>query len=433
MADKPTLASRFTFVIALACCIAMLCGGAPQASAGVPLGGINIVGTSPGESFAKIDHEISTAQALHAKLIRVALPWALFEPTAGRMSAAMIASTSRVIEDAAAARIGVIALVDDTPCWASSAPASLRCTPGRLGAANAWPPLQASSFGTFAGSLAQLYGNRLTAIEVWNEPDQANEAYLAGPEKPRRYAELLRAAYPAIKSADPNIKVLAGSLVGSNGAFMQALYRQGIKGYYDGVSVHFYNLVLGSVRAFREVQLANHDDTPLWLDEFGWTSCWPMRKVEQEQGCVTQGVQAQNVTSSFRELAKVPYIAALLPYGLRDVPGEEFGVFNTRGNRKPSYYALAQSLSSPFGPIGPVTLKLSLQRRHVVASGSGPVGDYMKLEVFRRGVLRYRAIFTLNRFNDYSISLPSVLGTRGLTVRVYQYWLGQGKDAKRSI
>jgi hypothetical protein len=433
MQDKPTLASRFTFVIALACCTAVLCGALAQASAGAPLTGINIVGASPGESFAKIDHEIATAQTLHADVIRVALPWALFEPAAGRMSKAMIASTSRVIEDAAAAHIGVIALVDDTPCWASSAPASVQCTPGQLGTANAWPPRQASSFGAFAGSLAQLYGNRLTAIEVWNEPDQANQAYLAGPEKPRRYAELLRAAYPAIKNADPNIKVLAGSLVGSNGAFMQALYKQGVKGYYDGVSVHFYNLVLGSVRAFREVQLANHDYTPLWLDEFGWTSCWPARKTEQEQGCVTQAAQAQNITSSFRELAKAPYIAALLPYGLRDVPGEEFGVFNTRGKRKPSYYALAQALSSPFGPIGPVTLKLRARRGQVVASGSGPVGDYMKLEVFRQRRLRYRAIFTLNRFNGYSISLPRVLGIRGLTVRVYQYWLGAGKDAQRRI
>jgi hypothetical protein len=433
---KLTLTPKAIFAIVLICSASVLYGIPAQASfASAPLGGINIVGASPGESFAKIDHEISTAQALHAKLIRVALPWALFEPTAGQMNGAMIAAASRVIEDAAAAHIGVIALLDGTPCWASTAPASLQqtCTPGTLGAANAWPPRQASFFGTFAGSLARLYGNRLTAIEVWNEPDQANQAYLAGPEKPKHYAELLRAAYPAIKSADPSIKVLAGSLVGSDGAFMQALYKQGIKGYYDGVAVHFYNLVLGSVRAFREVQLANHDYTPLWLDEFGWTSCWPKRRTEQEQGCVTQAVQAQNITSSFRELAKAPYIAALLPYGLRDVPGEEFGVFSARGKRKPSYDALAGALSSPFGPIGPVTLRLRIKRGHVVASGSGPVGDYMKLEVFRRGHLRYRAIFTLNRFNEYSISLPRALGTLGLTVRVYQYWLGSGKDAHRRI
>ncbi len=408
-------------------------GGASPRSA--PLSGINIAGASPGESVAKIDREIATAQRLHAQLVRVALPWALFEPTQGRTSTGMLAAANRVIQDAAADHIGVIALVDDTPCWASSAPASLMqaCEPQQLNVANAWPPRETSTFGTFVGRLAQRYGSKLTAIEVWNEPDQANQAYLAGPEKPKHYAELLRAAYPAVKSADPGIKVLAGSLVGSNGAFMQALYQQGIEGYYDGVSVHFYNLVLGSVRSFREVQIENHDSTPLWLDEFGWTSCWPQRQTEQEQGCVTQAVQAQNLTSAFRELAKAPYIAALMPYGLQDVSGEEFGVFSASDKRKPSYYALAQSLQSPFGSVSPVTLRLRVKAGHVVASGSGPVGDYMKLEVFRRGVLRFRSIFTLNRFNDYSISLPRVLGTRHLTVRVYQYWLGPSSDAQRRI
>ncbi len=36
----------------------------------------------------------------------------------------------------------------------------------------------------------------------------------------------------------------------------------------------------------------------------------------------------------------------------------------------------------------------------------------MQLEVFKGKLLRYRALFTLNRFNSYSIALPSVLGTQ---------------------
>jgi hypothetical protein len=244
---------------------------------------------------------------------------------------------------------------------------------------------------------------------------------------------MLRVSYTAIKSVAPNVTVLAGSLVGSNGGFMRALYAQGVKGYYDAVAVHFYNLVLGSVRRFHEVQLENGDHTPLWLDEFGWSSCWPGRKVEQEQGCVTRAVQAQNITSSFRELARAPYVAALLTYGFQDHPGEEFGVLGAQGKRKPSFYALAGALRSPFGPPSPVTLSLRHSGGSVIASGSAPVGDYLKLEAFVRGVLRYRAIFTLNRFNGYSITLPSVIGTRNMRVRVYQYWLGAGSDAQRNI
>jgi hypothetical protein len=57
----------------------------------------------------------------------------------------------------------------------------------------------------------------------------------------------------------------------------------------------------------------------------------------------------------------------------------------------------------------------------------------MQLEAFQRGVLRYRALFTLDRFNRYSIVLPSVLGTHGLRVRVFQYSSGLGRDAQKGI
>ncbi len=185
-------------------------------------------------------------------------------------------------------------MVDSSPCWASSAPASLlrACMPGGSSKANAWPPSNPATYAAFVAYLAQRYGTRLAAIEVWNEPDQANEHYFAGPEKPQRYAAILRAAYPAIKQANPSVPVLAGSLVGSNGVFLRALYAAGIKGYYDGLAVHFYTLTLASLRSIHEVQLANGDTKPLWLDEFGWSSCWPRYRIQQEQACVTPQIQA---------------------------------------------------------------------------------------------------------------------------------------------
>lgn len=398
-------------------------------------GGINI-GLVSGVPLTTIDHNIALARRLHARLVRAEIQWTAFAPNEpGQINTGAEAAADRLMADASAAGIRVIAFIDRTPCWASSAPASLlrSCKPGKVGPASAWPPRSASSFGEFAGWLARRYGSDLAAIEVWNEPDQANQDYLAGPNKPQHYAELLRAAYPAIKQADSNVQVLAGSLVGSNGAFLLALYRAGIKGYYDGVAVHFYNLVLGSLRAFREVQLANHDYKPLWLDEFGWTSCLPNQRTQEEQACVTPGAQATNMLNAFREIARVRYVAAATIYKLKDSRGEDFGVVSERWAQKPSFTALSNALSSPVGPITPVTLQLRVKGRQVVASGAGPVGDYMRLEAFQHGKLRYRAIFTLNRYNDYSLALPRELGIRGLKVRVYQYWLGAGRDAQSSI
>jgi hypothetical protein len=274
----------------------------------------------------------------------------------------------------------------------------------------------------------------LAAIEIWNEPDQGNQRYFAGPDKVHRYAALLKAAYAAVKRANAQVPVLAGSLVGSNGVFLRDLYAAGIKGYYDGLAVHYYNLTLASVRSIREVQSANGDTKPLWLDEFGWSTCYPHERLQEEQACVTAKVQAANLTSTLRELARASYIASAVTYTLRDNgPREDFGVLSRSGARKPGFRALARAFASPFGPIGRVTLRLRRRGGRVSASGSGPVGDFIRMEAFRGSVKRYQALFVLDRFNRYSIELPRALGTSRLRVRVYQYWAGPTSAAQSSI
>ena len=285
-----------------------------------PLGGLDIVGVGPPEQLREADRAIAEARTLHAKVVRAEVPWSALEPRGpNQLEPLALAFADRLVADAAASGIRVILLVDSTPCWASSAPASLlrKCRPGASSKADAWPPTNPSTYAAFVAYLAQRYGTRLAAIEVWNEPDQANQLYFAGPHKPQRYAALLRAAYPAIKQANPNVPVIAGSLVGYNGAFLRALYAAGIKGYYDGLAVHFYNLTLASLRQFREAQLANGDTKPLWLDEFGWSSCWPRYRIQQEQACVTLQVQATNIANLCRSLARTPYIAADVLYSCR--------------------------------------------------------------------------------------------------------------------
>jgi hypothetical protein len=398
------------------------------------LGGVDIPGVSARGSSASADRTIAAANALHARVVRAEVPWAAFEPARGRIDPSVQAYTDRLVADAAAAGIGVIMVVDSTPCWTSSAPGALlaACGPG-ASAANAWPPVDSGAYAAFVAYLAHRYGPHLAAIEVWNEPDQSNEAYFAGPEKAARYAALLRAAYPAIKAADAGLPVLAGSLVGSNGAFLRLLYAAGIKGYYDGLSVHFYTLTLGSLRSIHEAQLANGDHTPLWLDEFGWTSCWPRERIEQEQGCVTPQIQARNLSDTLRTLARTPFVAAAIVYKLQDSRAEDFGMLSAGGAHKPAFNAFVGALTAPFGAISGVTLKLRRRGANVLARGSGPVGDFMRLEVFSGGRLRYWILFSLNRFDEYALTLPAALGTHGLRVLVFQYWTGPAKAAQKQI
>jgi hypothetical protein len=398
------------------------------------LGGVNIEGY--GSTPAQTDRNIASARNVGAKVVRVEVAWSALEPrAAGVIDPRALAFTDHLTSDAAAAGIKVIMMVESTPCWASSAPAGIlaRCRTNGTGPANAWPPTNDADYAAFVAYLAQRYGPTLAALEVWNEPDQANQNYFAGPNKAVRYAALLRAAYPAIKAVDPTLPVLAGSLVGSNGAFLRALYAAGIKGYYDGLSVHFYNLTLASVRSIREVQLANGDSTPIWLNEFGWSSCWPHYRIQQEQGCVTPAIQAANVTSVIRALARSRYVAAAVLYKLQGTNAENFGLLSASGAHKPAFAAMRSAMLSPLGPTAPITLSLRRAGGEVLASGIGPAGDFMRLEVLIGGTLRYWAAFKLDRFNRYSIALPSLLGTSGLTVRVYQYWLGPEVTAQSSI
>lgn len=398
------------------------------------LGGVNIggVGRVPGQA----DRVIALARQLHARVVRIEVPWSEMEPLGpGQIDPSVSAYLDRLSNDASADGIRIIMTVEGTPCWVSSAPSRLlrKCVPGRVSQANIWPPTRPGDYAAFVAYLAARYGPHLAAIEIWNEPDQINQQYFAGPHKAQRYAVILRHAYRAIKKANPNVPVLAGSLVGSNGVFLRSLYAAGIKNYYDGLSVHYYDLTLAALRSIRETQLANGDTKPLWLNEFGWSSCWPRYKIQQEQACVTPAVQATNITNLYRSLARTPYIAADVLYKLQGSRTEDFGVLNEKGARKSAFAALSRVLAWPFGAPTPVTLSLRRQGSQVVASGSGPVGDFMQLEAFQGSVLRYQALFTLDRFNQYSIALPSALGTSGLQVRVYQDWMGPSRDALKSI
>jgi hypothetical protein len=435
--------STYMPAMALAAAITALMWIAPVGSSGQvtapsapPLGGVNMTGLPFGSPQARVNRAIAWAHSLNARVIRVEIPWSALEPARqGQIDPAALAYTDYLVNRASAVGIKVLALAMGTPCWASSAPASLLagCRPGAGNGAGAWPPSEPNTFGSFVAFLAARYEAKLAAIEVWNEPDQSNQDYLAGPEKAQHYAAILRAAYPAIKRADPEMTVLGGSLVGSNGAFLKALYAAGIKGYYDGLSVHFYNLVLASLRYTHEVQLQNGDTKPLWLNEFGWSSCWPRQRIQQEQGCVTPQIQAANLSNTYRALARTPWVAADVMYGLQGTRREDFGVLTETGAHKPSFGALRSVLVSPFGATSPVTVHLSRRAGQLVASGSGPVGDYLQLEAFNGTRLRYRSLFTLDRFNRYSLKLPKALGTRNLRVSVFQYWKGVAKAASASI
>ena len=135
-------------------------------------------------------------------------------------------------------------------------------------------------FAQFAYAVAAHYKGRVNYWEIWNEPDNAN--YWQPQRDAAAYATLLKAAYAAIKAADPNAQVLSGSLVSPQPAadFLKQLYDNGAWNAFDIISLHPYTdprgpedgqigvAGIGTVRGL--VQTLG--PKPIWATEFGWST-----------------------------------------------------------------------------------------------------------------------------------------------------------------
>jgi len=400
--------------------------GATAATKGPPLRGLQLMQIVADTPFSEIDLQLGTARAAGANAVRLTVEWSLLEPdAAGVRDARYEAVVDHTVAGAAKRGMKVMFTMVGTPCWASAAPAQTRgaCAPGPEREQSAtYPPANPATFAAIAEFASRRWGARMAGFEVWNEPDQANELYFAGPDKVRRYAALLRSAYPAIKRGNPKVPVLGGAFVGKDGRFLQALYANGIKGSYDILSVHFYDLVLDALKDVRAVQKRNGDLKPLWLAEFGWTSCFPRITFQEGHNCVSRAIQGINLLDTFRALQDVSYIRGATIYAVRDTSQYEFGVLDLQSRRKPVFAALKKAFSARPGPVRPIALKLTRSGNRVVATGSGPAAGAYELDVFSGGTLRYRVAFRTDRSNRFTVKLPPQLGTRGLTVQVFQYF-----------
>jgi hypothetical protein len=397
--------------------LAVLCLPAAAAAAPVPaVRGVGISALQTNSSFASIDASLSSARALHANTVRIEVSWAALEPSGkGQRDPAYVSRLDHLVSAAHARHIRPLLLVLRTPCWATSEPGG--CQNGAQ--SSDYPPSRAADYGAVAGWIARRYRGRLAGFEVWNEPDHDQELYFQGPDKPQHYAAILKAAYAAIKRGDRRLPVLAGSLVGANGAFLKALYDQGIRGHYDGLAVHYYDLTLASLRQIRQVQRAHGDRKPVWLTEFGWTSCYPASDSEGEHACVTPSQQSRDLGDVFRALRGHGWIHAAVVYNLRDTADEHFGLLSGGGARKPAFATVARAFGSGLGaPHAP-----SAHVSGSTVSGTVPAGDIVTVQFYAGQQYAGQANLQPDRFGRFSYQLPSQV--QGDRLVVGQPWTGR--------
>jgi len=100
----------------------------------------------------------------------------------------------------------------------------------------------------FAGLAAQRYAGKVSAWAVWNEPNTV--LFWAPAPDPVPYTNILKAAYPAIKAADPNATVVGGVLtwvtdyrnltINPDSYLQQMDAAAGARGNFDALSYHPY-------------------------------------------------------------------------------------------------------------------------------------------------------------------------------------------------
>jgi hypothetical protein len=411
---------------------------APAAHAAAKPLGAQIDSVTSSTPQSRIDTQISAASTVHANTLRVEVDWSALEPhVQGQYDPAYLAKLDRTIQGAARRGIKSLIFLDRSPCWASSAPSKPNCLAQGSNTFNVtrYGPTDPASYVPAAVFLAQRYGPDLAAFEVWNEPDQSNEKYWAGPDKVNRYVALMKAVYGPLKQAAPKLPVIAGSFVGTNGAWLKAMYAAGAKGFYDGLAVHFYDLPLKALKSTRAVQKAAGDTKPLWLTEFGWTSC--LRKggprTLADHPCVSAAEQARGLTDIYRAVARTSWIAGATMYMLRDQSkAYQFGLLTQANKRKASFAAVRKVLLKPKGgAITRVTLRIRKSGNHVVLSGTGSVADVYDLKIKQNGQLRFLANLRTSGTGSWRLSVPAVVGTSGLSVHIQSEWTGKGVTRHR--
>lgn len=116
----------------------------------------------------------------------------------------------------------------------------------------------------------------VTAWQLWNEVDSGFQGVdlfgyhsgLSPRQQGRRYGEMLRLAYPAIKEANPRALVVTSGLATTGVEFLRGV--NDARGPYDVVGVHAYGFpVRNPVREKAEALRAAFPGVRLWLTEFG--------------------------------------------------------------------------------------------------------------------------------------------------------------------
>lgn len=325
-----------------------------------PRVGIAFGDTLSGASPDRLDAALDDAVRLNAGWVRVDLSWASVQPASA--TEWDWSRFDRTVEAARLRKLEVLPILAYTPAWARA--------PGCAG--DKCPPADVGAFAEFARRAAERYAPRgVHSWEVWNEQNTA-DFWSSGPD-PVGYAGLLTATSAALRSADPEARVVMGGLAAvPTGAgrldartYLADVCRVGGCRAVQAVGYHPYTFpylpsdttaegtgwqqIAATRRSLagvlRESGLA---EMPIWLTEYGAPTGGPgtVASGPGDASATTDHVtperQAQIADDALAVAFRTPRVAALFWYAHRDDPAaasnvDFYGLRRVDGSAKPAW------------------------------------------------------------------------------------------------
>ncbi len=250
------------------------------------------------------------------------------------------------------------------------------------------PPREPAEFGRFMGVLASRYAGRVTAYELWNEPNLLREWY-GETLDPAAFVALTAAGSQAVRQADPQALIISAGL-GVTGIddgvtaiddrrFLREALRAGLAQWVDGIGVHPYGYAnppweraadaahvrpawnehpsfffLDTLEDYHAILVEAGVDAPLWPTEFGWPAADGIRSTNLPPGFdypyaawVTEQDQSEYLIAAARLMHERPWVGPFFVWNLNmsvtwgaERPEALFSLLRVDGNYRPAYLAL---------------------------------------------------------------------------------------------
>lgn len=291
-----------------------------------------------------------------------------------------------------------------TPDWAAAP--NPGCLPGQPA-----PPNNPQDFGEFMAWLVPKIP-QAPAWEVWNEPNLVDFLCTGDPDPhsaPEAYAQMLQAAYTAIKSFNADLLVVFAGLSGVDAEWLECAYASdsGIQGFFDVMAVHPYSQGLPPnipdepsqppfddchdssryiprhITAVRQLMQQKGDgDKPMWATEFGWSTHPNYWWTPGWARGVTLQEQAEYIIMLLNMMqAEYPYVTVGTIHTTRDeciqgIPQEWYhpgntGLLYSNLTPKPAYDALVAWSTGAYRDSG--YRNVSLVSDTIGTTGPGPL------------------------------------------------------------